>query len=91
MGGVSFATWPLEDFLWFLARVGAKRDQAILAFVFLGAAFAAQLVGGASGEALALGTFSDCLNIGQPAAFVAELGHRETGKSQKKDKRSQRI
>ena len=82
MNGIGFSAWPFQDLLWFLARVGIECDQAILAFVFLDAAFAAQLVGGASGEALALRAFADGLNIGQSAAFGAELGDHKAGQRQ---------
>ena len=76
MGGVGLAAWSLQDFLYY-PRVGTECDQAILAFVFLGAAFPAQLVGGAAGEALALRTFADGLDVGESATFGAQLGYGE--------------
>ena len=77
MGGIRLAAWALENFLWFLALVGIECHQAILAFVFLGPAFLAQLVGGAAGEALAFRTFADGLDVGEPATFGAQLGYGE--------------
>jgi len=62
-----------------------------LALAFLGTALLAQLESCTTGETFALGAFADRLDVTQTTAFVAELGHRETGKSQKKDKRSQRM
>ena len=61
----------------FLVRGGIEGYQAILTFVFLGAALAAQFVGGAAGEALALRAFADGLDVGESAAFGAQLGYGE--------------
>ena len=84
MGGICLAARPPQNFLWFLARVSIECYQAILAFVFLCTAFSAQLVGGAAGEALALGAFTDGLDIGQPAAFRTKFRQGGTGENQGK-------
>ena len=84
MGGICLAAWSFQDLLRFLVRGGIEGHQAILTFIFLGAAFSAKLVGGAAGEALAFGAFPDGLDIGQTATLWAKLGYCKAGKGQEK-------
>ena len=84
MGGICLAAWSFQDLLRFFVRGGIEGHQAILTFIFLGAAFSAKLVGGAAGEALALRAFSDGLDIGQPAAFRTKFRQGGTGENQGK-------
>ena len=84
MSGIGFSAWPFQNFLWFLARIGIECQQAILAFVFLGAAFPTELVGCAAGEALALRTFTDGLDIGQAVTFRTKFRQGGTGENQGK-------
>ena len=94
MSGVGLPAWTLENLLRILAgrfRISDVQGyQATLAFAGLCAAFPAQLESGAAGEAIAPWAFSNGLDVTQKTAFLAELGHGESGESQVKNEKGKK-